>query len=456
MKGIGRDGRPVSGRDLALMALYRVDAEGAYASLALREVFRRHPADRRERALATELAYGAVRRLNTLDFVIGRFARRQPAEMDPWTRSILRLAAYQILYSERIPAYAAVAEAVSQAGRHGRGLAGFVNAVLRALVRERDAVPFPSPEEDPVAHLSLVHSHPEWLVRRWLRRYGFEATRRLLEHDNAPPPLVIRANRLRTDPAALAARLAAEGAAASPGRYLAEALVISSLQGSLEDLPSFRAGLFTIQDESSMLAARVLDPQPGELVIDMAAAPGGKTTHIAELMDDRGRIIACDVHPGRLELVRENCRRLGVTAVEMVAADGRELPARYRGAARRVLVDAPCSGLGVLNRRPDARWRKRPEQIAGLAVLQGELMEAAAACLAPGGVLVYSTCTTEPEENDEVVARFLAAHPDFAPEPLDPFLPEGLAGEGVSGRMQLLPFRHGLDGFFIARLRRLR
>ncbi len=456
MTGPRGERRPLAGRDLALLALHRVDTAAAFASLALHEVFRRHPAPRRERALATELAYGAVRRLNTLDFIIGRFSHRDPAALDPWTRSILRLAVYQICYSDRIPVHAAVAEAVEQAKRYGhRDRAGFVNAVLRAVASMRGEVAFPSPDEDPVAHLSLAHSHPEWLVRRWLGRYGFEDARRLLEYDNVAPPVVIRANRLRTDPQALALRLAEEGVEVRPGRYLPEALVIVAPE-ALEEIPSFRAGLFTVQDESSMLAARVLDPQPGETVIDVAAAPGGKTTHIAELMANRGRIIACDVHPGRLELVRENCRRLGVTIVEAVAEDGRELPARYRALADRVLLDAPCSGLGVLNRRPDARWRKSAEQIAALAALQGELLEAAAACLAPGGVLVYSTCTIEPEENEQVVARFLDAHPDFAPDPLDLFLPAGLAGEGAGGWLQILPFRHGIDGFFVARLRRAR
>lgn len=451
--------RPMAARELALRALYRIEVEAAYASLALAGEFRRTPADRRERALATELTYGVSRRRNTLDHLVGRCSRRPVDGLTPWIRNVLRLGAYQIFYMDKIPPSAAVDEAVTLARRYGHaGTAALVNAVLRCLVPSRGQVEdsLPKPEADPVAYLSIAESHPEWLVRRWLARYGFADARGLMQYDNASPPVVVRANRLKVAPEALAARLAEEGVTAAPGRYLPEALRLEG-PSAVEGLPSFRAGLFQVQDESSMLAAWVVDPQPGELVIDAAAAPGGKTTHLAERMGGRGRVIANDVHAGRLALVEENCRRLGIANVEPVAGDGRDLPARWEGQADRVLLDAPCSGLGVLNRRPDARWRKTEEQVAALPALQGELLAAAARCVRPGGVLVYSTCTTEPEENGGVCDRFLAAHPGFAPESLAPYLPAPLAAEpGVEGgRLQLLPFRHGVDGFFIARFRRL-
>lgn len=454
--GGGRPGRPPSARELALRALHRVETEDAYASPALEDLFRRRPADRRERALATELTFGVLRRRNTLDFLLERFTRRPLSGLTPWIRNDLRLGAYQIRYLDRIPAPAAIDEAVHLARRFGHaGTAGLVNAVLRAFAAGHAAVAFPDAAADPAAHLALVHSHPEWLVRRWLGRYGFDDTRAFLEYDNAAPTLVVRANTLRTTPEALRARLEAEGVAAVPGRYLPEALHLSGVP-ALEDLSAFREGWFQVQDESSMLAARVVDPQPGETVIDVAAAPGGKATHLAERMGDRGRVIANDVHPGRLALVEANRRRLGIACVETVLGDGRALPDRFAGAADRVLLDAPCSGLGVLNRRADARWRKREEDIAERAALQRDLIAAAALLVRPGGVLVYSTCTVEPEENDGVCDAFLRAHPEFAPESLVPFLPAALGGTpgAPGGRLQLLPFRHGVDGFFVARFRR--
>lgn len=452
----GTPRRTPGARELALRALHRVETGDAYASLALEDLFRRHPADRRERALATELTFGVLRRRNTLDFLLERFTRRPLADLTPWIRNDLRLGAYQIRHLERVPPAAAIDEAVTLARRFGHaGTAGLVNAVLRAFAAGHAAVTFPDAAADPVSHLALVHSHPEWLVRRWLGRYGLDATRAFLEYDNAAPPRVVRANALRATPGALRARLEAEGVTAEPGRYLPEALILTG-HPALEDLPAFRDGWFQVQDESSMLAARVVDPRPGETVIDLAAAPGGKATHLAERMGDRGRVIANDLHPGRLALVEENCRRLGITCVEATAGDGRALPDRFAGAADRVLLDAPCSGLGVLNRRPDARWRRREGSIRELAALQRDLLAAAGRLVRPGGVLVYSTCTVEPEENDGVCDAFLAEHPHFTPETLEPFLPPPLAtaDRGASGRLQLLPFRHGVDGFFIARFRR--
>lgn len=451
--------RSPTARAVALQALKKIDAEGAYANLALDEALGRSRLEPRDRALATELVYGVTRRRGTLDWAIGQVSSRPVAEMNPWVRNILRQAAYQLMYLTRIPRPAVTHEAVELAKRHGhQGVANFVNGVLRALIRKLPELRYPDPAADLAGYLALAESAPRWLVEAWLERFGPEEAQALLAAINAVPPLTVRANRLKIARADLAARLRGEGIEAAPTRWSPDGLVLTGVSSAtaLDRLGLFQAGLFTVQDESSMLVAPVLAPQPGWTVLDVAAAPGGKATHLAELMGDRGRVIAVDIHPHKVDLIEASARRLGLRSVEAVCADGRRVGALFAGRADAVLCDLPCSGLGTLARRPDARWRKRPEEIGALAAIQAEMLDAAAAAVAPGGVLVYSTCTIARAENEEMVDRFLASHPEFAPEGLAPFLPEGLRGEpGVAeGRLQLLPHRHGTDGFFIARLRR--
>ncbi|EKP93737.1 ribosomal RNA small subunit methyltransferase RsmB [Thermaerobacter subterraneus DSM 13965] len=452
--------RPAGGREAAFLALLAAETGPVYVDQALARLLEGSGLPARERALATELAYGVARRQGSLDWALARWARRPPERLDPPVRVALRLGAYQLWHLDRIPDHAAVAESVELVRRHGPGYAaGFVNAVLRRAARHgfpHEAVP--GAAEDLETHLALTLAHPRWLVRRWLERLGPEETRRLLEANNRIPPLSARVNMLRADPRSLAAALAAQGVAVEPGRFLPEALRLGHGVSPAE-LEAFQQGALTWQDESSMLAVHVLDPRPGQLVLDVAAAPGGKSTHMAERMGDRGRVVACDVDPGRLEKVRAAARRLGLRSVEPLALDGRLLPERFAGQADRVLADVPCSGLGVIARRPDLRWRKTPEDLKALAALQGELLRAAAACLKPGGVLVYSTCTTEPEENQQVVEGFLREGGDrFAAVDLRPRLPAPLRDEPGTERgwLQLWPHRHGVDGFFIACLQRRR
>lgn len=448
--------RAVGAREVALLALRDVDEGQAYAGLALDRALKGHPLSRRDRALATELVYGASRRRNTLDWAIAQAASRPLDKMSPWVRADLRLAAYQLLFLDRIPPSAAVNEAVELAKKYGHaGLASFVNGVLRGLLRKKDSLSYPSPDSDPVGYLALRHSHPEWLVKRWLDRYGFEATEALLRANNENPPLVLRPNRLKTDREGLVQALEAEGAAAEPARLVPEAVVLRE-GPAFEDLRSFRDGLFSVQDEGSILVGQVLRPRPGYTVLDACAAPGGKSAHLAELMDNQGRVVAVDPHDHKLALIRDNARRLGTSIVTPQLGDARDVGRAMAGQADAVLVDAPCSGLGVLRRRPDARWRKSAEQVEELHRLQVGILEGAAAAVRPGGTMVYSTCTVEPEENQGTVEAFLARHPEFERESLRAYLPASLAREpGVEqGWLQLLPHVHGTDGFFIARLRR--
>lgn len=443
-------------REAALQVLLDVDKREAYANLALGAVLGKYQPEKLDRSFTTELVYGTLRARNTLDWALGNYLRRPISGLTPVVRNILRLGAYQLLYMDRVPDSAAVNESANLARRHGHaGIVKFVNGVLRNLARGKDKLPYPDPAADPVASIALRHSHPEWLVRLWLDEFGYDGTVALCMANNQAAPNSVRVNSLKTEITELMALLRGMGITAERGRYAADCLYLSGFV-ALGELAPFRDGLFQMQDESSILVGQAVSPQPGARVIDVASAPGGKATHLAQLMQNRGEILALDVHEHKIGLIEENCRRLGVTIVNTMLTDARTLPEKYSGRADYVLVDAPCSGLGVLRRRPDARWRKSLEQIRELTVLQAQILEAAAAVLQPGGVLVYSTCTITREENYGQVMNFLAAHPNFSLESIAGLVPESLdhAGTLQRGYLQILPHLHGLDGFFMARLRK--
>lgn len=432
----------MTARELALQVLLNVHERGAYANVALVQALRRHQLDDAERKLATELVYGVAKAGDSLDWLLQQYLSRPLTKVAPPIREALRLGLFQLRQLDKIPASAAVNESVKLAKRYGHlGTAKFVNAVLRTAAREphcADDKLAQLQRDDHAQWLALTAQHPLWLVRRWLAQFGRDDTARLCAFDNEPPTLAVRTNTLRTDRESLLQRLRDDGLAAHPSPWTPEGIVLAQTRGSLDDLAPLRDGLCQVQGESSQQVARLLDPHPGEFVLDACAAPGGKTTHLAQLMGDRGRVLACDIYEAKLRRVNDNARRLGLAIIEAVNLDARLLGQRYRGQADRLLIDAPCSGLGVLRRRPDARWRKSADEIAALAVLQGEILDGAVDALKPGGVLVYSTCTLTAEENDDAVRAFLARRRDFA----------------LERAAQLLPQRDGIDGFFLARLRR--
>lgn len=438
-------------RETAMKVLYAVHEEGAYGNVALAQALRRERFGETDRRFVTELVYGAVKAGDTLDWMIGRYASRPVQKMPPYVRAILRLGIYQLFFLDRIPPSAVCNESVELTKRYGHaGTARFVNAVLRAAAREPERARFPEGKGHTADHIALASQHPLWLVRRWLRAFGQEETERLCAFDNEPAVLSLRTNTLRTTREALLSRLASEGAEARPSAWAPEGILCTS-HGALDAMMSLREGLFQVQDESSMQVAHVVGPRPGEFVLDMCSAPGGKTTHLAALMENRGRVLALDIYEAKLARVAENAKRLGVSIIETRCMDAREAGKRFAGSADRVLVDAPCSGLGVLRRRPDARWRKKEADLLTFPPLQRELLESGARAVKPGGVLVYSTCTTEAAENDEVVGAFLAAHEDFVPESAGARLP---MKPRETDTVQFYPQRDAVDGFFIARLRR--
>ncbi|HEY8416576.1 MAG TPA: 16S rRNA (cytosine(967)-C(5))-methyltransferase RsmB, partial [Limnochordales bacterium] len=438
---------PSAARQAAVDILTTIEERDAFAGLALDAYLERRGIAAPARGYVTEVVYGVLRWRGTLDWMIAHCSRRPVGELEPSVRNILRLAAYEVRFLDSVPAPVACHAAVELAkARHHPGVAAFVNGVCRQLARRsaEDDWPWPDLEADPVTALAVRTSHPEWLVARWVQRFGVAEAQRLCEANNIPPPLHIRANPLKITREALAERLRAQGAQVEPGPWAPQALHVRGL-GQIADNPAFREGLFTVQDEGAQLVGHALDPQPGQRVIDLCAAPGGKTTHLAELMRNEGEVIAVDVHARKLPLVARAAHRLGLDIITVLAEDARALPGKL-APAERVLVDAPCTGLGVLRRRPDLRWRKHPQELAALAKLQGELLAAAAQLTQPGGVIVYSTCSTEPEETTAVVEAFLAGHPDFAAEPLP--LVTYVPAQGLGG--YLYPHRHGTDGFFVA------
>ena len=433
-------------RRCAYAVLRRVFEEGAWADRALRGEAERLRLDARDLGLATRLAYGAVQRRATLDHVIAALAGRGLDRLEPAVVAALRLGTFQLAYLDRVPAHAAVGESVQLAKEDSRGGAGLVNAVLRRAAREARGLVEALPEDTPQA-AALRHSHPEWIAALWWETLGPADALALMAADNEPAEPALRANTLRTTAAELAARLpvASHGA---PG--LPEGLVLDA-PFDAHGAPEWREGLFMPQSRAAMTVARVLDPRPGERVLDLCAAPGGKTTHLAALMEDRGQIVAVERHRGRAAALVRTAQRMGASCVEVRAADAaaEHEPEAYD----RVLVDPPCSDLGTLASRPDARWRKTADQPERLARAQGAILRAGAAAVRPGGTLVYSTCTISPMENEGVVAAFLADHSAFEADDLREAVPVW-QHPGVPRHLQTLPHRDGTEGFFIARLRR--
>jgi len=424
-------------REIAFGVLQRREQGAAFVEDALEDALPSlAPVDRR---LCQELVYGVVRWQATLDWLIARktHGRTQKAPL----QILLRIGLYQMFWLDRVPDHAAVYESVELARPLGFGAqAGFLNAVLRGYAREREQT------VQQLAQLkssepSRGYSHPAWLCERWQTHWGAEALRQLLDWDNQPPRTFARANLLRIDPAQLLEQWRQENVHYDffQRDWTGENLVFELKSAPpFASLPSFRKGGFYIQDPSTLLAAHLLDPHPGDRILDLCAAPGGKTTYLAQRLNNQALIVACDVSAPRLQRLRENCSRLGVTCVEPVMLDALPQLAVGQLPYDRVLVDAPCSNTGVMRRRVEVRWRVTLAEIQRLQRSQGELLRAAASHVKPGGRLVYSTCSLEPEENRDVVTRFLTDHPGFA----------------LEHERELVPFRDGVDGTYVACLKR--
>jgi 16S rRNA (cytosine967-C5)-methyltransferase len=438
-------------REQALKILRKTESAFSFPKLLIASQDEASQSER-ARSLVYQLVMGTLRYRETLDWCINRVSTTPVNELSSWIRNILRLGLYQILYLDRIPKSAAVNESVNLAKKYGhRGTAGLVNAVLRNSHREELLQAIEALREDRAADISVKYSHPLWIVEMLIADWGRERTLRILKGNNAIPPITARTNTLRIDRKRLLEKLEEEGVHASPIPLSEEAIELVP-NGSPWKLKAYKEGLFYLQDVSSMFASYCMEPEPGQVVLDTCAAPGGKSTHLAALMQNQGKLYALDVHDHRITLIKENAARLGVRILEVQKKDATEELASAFPDMDRVLTDVPCSGLGVVRRRIDLKWRLRPQQLTGLAELQSAILERASACVRPGGLLVYCTCTLLKRENEQMVNQFLERHSQFhveqVPQPLEKYRTD-------DGFVQILPGDEDMDGFFIARLRRI-
>ena len=435
-------------RSAALSALLHVDVNEGYSNIVLDKTLASFPMDPRDKALASAIFYGVLERRITLDYFLRRFSKTPLEKLDPQVLEILRMGAYQILYLEKIPKSAAVNESVILAKENRLVKAsGFINAVLRSLIRNIGDIRLPDEQKDPAAHLSIQYSCPEWLIALWQRSYGPECALGLLESLQDRPPVFARVNNTLITKEDLIRRLASEGVKAEPITWLDDAISLEQT-GAVSELPSFREGLFHIQDLSSQLCCSFLNPLPGQRVIDVCSAPGGKAFTAAELMRNRGELLAFDRYKGKARLIRQGAQRLNLLIITASVRDAAS-PEQPLEPADRVLCDAPCSGLGIIRRKPEIRY-KLQSSIDSLPDLQYRIVCESSKLVKRGGILVYSTCTLNPKENGQVAARFLESSGDFLPLALP--LPGTLkrVADEPENQLTMMPHIHGTDGFFIA------
>jgi 16S rRNA (cytosine967-C5)-methyltransferase len=450
----GRDSATANPREAACRVLLHIAGEGGYADRLIDRELEKGQLGGPDRGLFAELVFGVLRRQGSLDHLLAQLVDKPLATLQPKPLMILRLGLYQLVHLDRIPESAAVNESVNLAKEMAPRACGLVNAVLRNYLRRKDALTFPDPVSAPAASIAARHSLPEWLAAKWLDQLGFPETESLAEASSRQPPLTLRANTLRTTRDGLLLLFGESGVTAMPCAHSPHGILVEG-RHQIPSLPGYREGLFAVQDEASQMASLLLDPQPGERVLDCCAAPGGKATHLAQLMANRGELVATDISRAKLPLIRDAAQRLGIDCLTVASADLHRPETLPAGGFDRILLDAPCSGLGVIRRNPEAKWRLTPEDILRLAAAQKNMCAGAANMLKRGGVLVYSTCSTSLEENELVVEDFLSRHPDYVLEDLNGLFPDNRELFTTEGMFRAWPHRHGMDGFFAARMRKL-
>ncbi len=434
-------------RGLAVKILNRIERTDAYLDKLLDHEMRNSELNGPDKALLYEIVHGVTRWMGRLDWILNGFYKGQFSKAIPNLKNGLRVALYQILFLDRIPDHAAVNEAVEFVKKlQGQKPADLTNAILRNIIRSKSAIRYPDPNEDLIGYLSAYYSHPSWMVKRYADRFGREETEKLLTANNEKPYLTLRVNAIKTTESEFKSLLDSVNLKYKPGKFLNEFVQLQNLT-NITAWDYYSKGYFNIQDESAGLACRLLDVQPGMKVLDMCAAPGGKTAYLGSLMNNVGKIVAVDKYEGRLKLLRTNNARLGLTCVTTIENDALEFSSEPFD---RVLADVPCSGTGTLSKKPDIKWKKDIFDLKKMCASQIKLLEKAASLVKPGGAVVYSTCSIEPEENIEIVKQFLDSHPNFKLESAKGKFSDEVIDE--NGCIQTLPQKHQMDGAFAAKL----
>ncbi|WLD95105.1 16S rRNA (cytosine(967)-C(5))-methyltransferase RsmB [Alkalihalobacillus sp. AL-G] len=442
-------------REAATDILLQIERSQSYSNLLLNKSIQQSNLSGKDVGLLTEMVYGTIQRKNTLDYYLGGFIKKPLSKLEDWVCILLRLSVYQMVYLDRVPDHAIINEAVTIAKKRGhKGISGFVNGVLRNI--QRNGVPSIEDAPTDLKRKAIKYSHPEWMIERWTKQYGDINTTNMCKVNLEPPSVTARVNSLEGSVPEVIEALKTESVVAQETSLSPDGIQIIS--GQVPTTNVYHSGKMTIQDESSMLVGLAVNPQPGERVLDACAAPGGKTTHLSERMENKGKITAIDLHPHKVKLIDDQLKRLKLTNVDTVAMDTRQAAQLMEAESfDRILLDAPCTGLGVIRRKPDIKWTKTSGDIERIQSVQAELLDSVSRLLKPGGLLVYSTCTIEKEENRQQIDRFLINHPEFEwdttfkdrmPEKVYPFVSDS------QGDLQLLPQYFDSDGFYIACLRK--
>ena len=451
MNEIAKNGQKQNIRLLAVKALSDINRNDAYANITLQDYISKHNLADLDRRFFTELVYGVVRRRNYLDAIIVHFAKRPLKKLSSMVVEILRLGIYQIIYMDKVPESAAVNESVKLAKKLTRGLSGFVNAILRSVIREQDSIGVEGLASNDIEVISFIYNIPLWLIDLWMGEFGRDKTEDLCAWFNQQPKLTARINTILIDIPQCLTLLKEQGWDVSQDSNYKDIIYINSHRGSLEKSDAVIKGYITFMDKASMLVARLVNPQPGERVLDCCAAPGGKSMYMAALMDNTGSLISCDIHEHKIALMESNAQRLGISIVQTKVQDATDLPSAWKSYFDRVLVDAPCSGLGILQKKLDMRWRKDESTLSELPPLQLAILERAAMTVKEKGYLVYSTCTLNYRENEDVVEAFLQKHKEFSIVPVGTDFPL----KSNNGMITTYPPTDDMDGFFMVKMQRI-
>lgn len=440
-------------RLIAVKTLFDIEENKSFSNIKLNNYFKQYDPDPIDRAFATEILYGTIRWKLKIDYMIQKFSKLKINKISPWVLSCIRTGVYQIFFMDKVPDFAAVNQAVELVKIKDKKASSFVNGVLRNILRNKEEFN-KIQEKDKIKKLSIEYSHPEWFVENFIKIYGEDFVKSLMSVNNTPPELIIRVNTLKCSKEELVERLTSKGIECLNGK-LNESLILRGFN-SIEKSEEFIEGLFTIQDESSMLAVRVLDPMQNDKILDLCSAPGGKSTGMAQLMRNKGEILSFDIHEHKLALVNKNAKRLGIDIIKTRLKDSTVFDEAFKDYGDKVLLDAPCSGLGLMRKKPEIRWSVGQEDILELQKIQMNIINNAANYVKKAGTLVYSTCTISQEENEDIVQYFLKSNQNFILESICKYIPEAIRVDDIcsKGYIKLFPNIHGTDGFFIAKLLR--